>query len=154
MSGATHLISGLSIAIYLGYTKPAELVVVAIASLLPDIDRQNSLLGRWIPFLPSLIEGTLGKRTLTHCFAFLALLSAVLASCGLHFYIVPLLIGFLSHLVLDIVTGQIALLYPIPKKFTLNFGIPPVFVESLYLIGVGVYYAFHWRDMLTHFSFV
>ncbi|ALP37958.1 hypothetical protein ASL14_18980 [Paenibacillus sp. IHB B 3084] len=136
MNGASHLIGGITAAVVLGIHSPAQLAVVAAASLLPDIDRSNSLLGRWIPFVPSMLERTLGKRTLTHSLLFgfgIWLLLGVHSSWQW-----PFLIGYISHLLLDVVTGRIALLWPIPFKFGVPlFGIPPVFVESLTLAAWG-----------------
>lgn len=130
MNGATHLIGGLTAAVIMGMTKPAELAVVAVASLLPDVDRQNSLLGRFIPVLPSLIERVLGKRTLTHSFLFGGMVAWGIRWLAA-FAFIPFLIGYLSHLVLDLFTGLIALLWPLPFKFGIPlFGIPPVFVET------------------------
>lgn len=154
MTGATHVITSVSIAVYMGYTKPMELAVIAISSLLPDIDRKNSLLGRFIPVLPTIIELSIGKRTLTHSLAMLIVISTLMISFGMKdTYLIPFLIGFVSHLLLDLPTGSIALLFPIPKKFTINFGIPPVFIESAFLIAVGVYYAFYWREMIQQLKF-
>ena len=73
MTGATHLIVGLTTAGYLGFTEPKQLIVAGIASLLPDIDKQNSLLGRFIPILPTVIEKTFGHRTITHTVFFMGL---------------------------------------------------------------------------------
>lgn len=130
LNGATHLIGGLTTAVIMGMTKPSELVVAAVASLLPDVDRQNSLLGRFIPVLPSLIERVLGKRTLTHSFLFGGILAWVIWLQGWGLFM-AFAIGFASHLVLDVVTGKVALLWPLPATFGLPlFGIPPVFVET------------------------
>lgn len=150
MNGATHVITGLTLAVSLGYTKPSELAVVAVASLIADIDRQNSLLGRLIPVVPSLIEKIFGKRTITHNLIILGLGYFLLLGFG-HAYANVFALGYASHLLLDLPTGSVALLFPIPKKFTLNFGIPPVFIESAYLMGMGVYYLFHWKALLAPF---
>ncbi|MDY7989810.1 metal-dependent hydrolase [Paenibacillus polymyxa] len=138
MNGASHLIGGITAAVVLGIHSPAQLAVVAVSSLLPDIDRSNSLLGRWIPVLPSVLERTLGKRTLTHSLLFgfgIWLLLGAYPALQWAF-----VIGYLSHLLLDVVTGRIALLWPLPLKFGVPlFGIPPVFVETLSLAGWGAW---------------
>lgn len=130
MNGATHVVGGVTTAVLLGYTRPIELAVVVIASLLPDVDRQNSLLGRLIPVFPSLIERVLGKRTLTHSFLFggiLALLLWFQASSML----IPFCMGYGSHLLLDLFTGKVALIWPLPIRFGVPlFGIPPIFMET------------------------
>ncbi|MNW47269.1 Inner membrane protein YdjM [compost metagenome] len=138
MNGVSHLVGGVTAAVVVGIHSPAQLAVVVVSSLLSDIDRQNSLLGRWIPVLPSVLEHTLGKRTLTHSIFFgycLWLLLSVHSSWQW-----PFLIGYVSHLSLDVVTGRIALLWPIPWKFGVPlFGIPPVFVEAAAMAAWGAW---------------
>lgn len=138
MNGASHLVGGVTAAVVLGIHSPAQLVVVAISSILPDIDRQKSLLGRFIPVLPSAIEKVLGKRTLTHSILFgfsLWLLLSIHSSWQW-----PFLIGYVSHLLLDVITGRIALLWPIPLKFGIPlFGIPPVFIETAAMAAWGAW---------------
>lgn len=138
MNGATHLIAGLAISVYSGYTSPANLVVVGISSLLPDIDVKSSLLGRFIPFLPSVLERTVGHRTITHSLITTIGLSGVLYMFSPNL-LIPFLIGFLSHLILDIFTGGVPLLYPFNKRFAISFGLPSAFTESITLIGFGIY---------------
>lgn len=149
MNGASHLIGGVTAAMLLGIHSPAQLAVVAVASLLPDIDRSNSLLGRWIPVLPAALEQGVGKRTITHSLLFgvgIWLLLGLLHTSWQWSF----LIGYGSHLVLDVFTGRIALLWPLPYRFGVPlFGIPPVFIESLSLAGwgawmvLGGYHHFH-----------
>ncbi|GIO38070.1 metal-dependent hydrolase [Paenibacillus barengoltzii] len=138
MNGASHLVGGVTAAMVLGIHSPAQLAVVAVSSLLPDIDRQNSLLGRCIPVLPSVLEATFGKRTLTHSIIFglcVWLLLSIHSSWQW-----PFLIGYVSHLLLDVITGRVALLWPIPWKFGIPlFGIPPVFVETAAMAAWGAW---------------
>lgn len=138
MNGASHLVGGVTAAMVLGIHSPAQLAVVAVSSLLADIDRQNSLLGRFIPVLPSMLEATLGKRTLTHSITFgfsIWLLLSVHSSWQW-----PFLIGYISHLILDVITGRVALLWPLPWKFGIPlFGIPPVFVETTAMAAWGAW---------------
>ncbi|MDP5276140.1 metal-dependent hydrolase [Chengkuizengella axinellae] len=148
MTGPTHLLVSTTSAIYLGYSSVTELLVVGIASLICDIDRKNSLLGRLIPVLPSFIEGLLGKRTLTHSIPFLLLLAMVVQTINSN-WIPLLLIGFISHVILDLFTGSVALLYPYSKKFSIRLLVPPVFIETAVLIGLGVFYAFNWLDLYS-----
>lgn len=130
MNGAAHLIGGVTTGVVLGYTHPAQLAVIAAASLLPDIDRKNSLLGRCIPVLPHALEEVIGKRTITHSILFGSALAGLLHLIAPSL-VLPLLIGYGSHLILDMFTGKISLLWPIPWKFGMPlFGIPPVFVET------------------------
>lgn len=139
MNGASHLVGGITAAMLLGIHSPVQLIVVAVASLLPDIDRSNSLLGRWIPVVPTLLEQGIGKRTITHSLIFglgiWLLLGLLPASWQWSF-----LIGYVSHLLLDVFTGRIAFFWPIPFKFGVPlFGIPPIVIESLSLAGWGAW---------------
>lgn len=139
MNGASHLIGGVTAGLVLGIANPAELAVVAVASLLPDIDRKNSLLGRFIPILPNVLEKGVGKRTITHSIAFGVMIASLLhmAAPGMA---LPFLIGYGSHLLLDVVTGRIALFWPFPLKLGVPlFGISPVFVETAATVLYGVW---------------
>lgn len=139
MNGASHLVGGLTAGVLLGYTEPAELAAIAVAALLPDIDRKNSLMGRFIPVLPHVLEKVIGKRTVTHSLLFGAVIAGLL-NMGLPSLILPFLIGFVSHLALDVFTGRIALLWPLPWKMGVPlFGIPPVFIETATAVIYGVW---------------
>ncbi|WP_051318264.1 metal-dependent hydrolase [Cohnella thermotolerans] len=141
MNGASHLIGGVTAGVLLGHHHPAELAIIAVASLLPDIDRPNSLLGRFIPVLPALLERSPGKRTLTHSLCLGGLLGwAVYASAGPP-YAATFAVGFLSHIVLDLFTGRVALFWPLPARFGLSLGVPPVFIEAGALAAWGVWLA-------------
>ncbi|NDI36656.1 metal-dependent hydrolase [Chengkuizengella sediminis] len=148
MTGPTHLVVATTTAVYVGYSSATELLVVGIASLICDIDRKNSLLGRLIPILPSFIEGLLGKRTLTHSIPFLLLLMVIIQSINSN-WLPLLLIGFITHVILDLFTGSVALLYPYPKMFSIRLLVPPVFIETAVLIGLGVFYAFNWFEIYS-----
>lgn len=149
MNGASHVIGGVTAAMLLGIHKPLPLAVVVISALLPDIDRSNSLLGRFIPVLPGMLEQTPGKRTLTHSLLFglsLYLLLGILHPAWQW----PFIVGYVSHLVLDVFVGRITLLWPLPFKIGVPLlGIPPIVVESASLaawgawIVLGGYHHFH-----------
>lgn len=66
MKGSTHLAAGLVAAVVL-QTEPTLVVTtgVAIGALLPDIDSSTSLVGRYIPVIPSVLK----HRTITHILA-------------------------------------------------------------------------------------
>ncbi|MCP1133313.1 metal-dependent hydrolase [Paenibacillus polysaccharolyticus] len=139
MNGVSHLIGGLSAAVIFGVHSPSQLAMVAFSALLPDIDRPNSLLGRFVPVLPSILEKIPGKRTVTHSlimgFGLWLLLEGTFPELAIAF-----LIGYVSHLILDLFTGYIAFLWPIPWKVGVPlFGIPPVFVETAAIALWGVW---------------
>lgn len=146
MNGVTHMIGGVTTAVLLGHTTYTELAVVLVSSLLPDIDRPNSLLGRFIPVLSHVLE-KMGKRTLTHSLLFGAVI-------GISLYLIfpsvltAFIIGFLSHIILDLFTGRVALFWPLLMKFGIPlFGIPPIVVETFAIAGWGVWMAFQGFDI-------
>lgn len=140
MNGASHLIGGMTAAALTGFHRPSELAVVAAASLLPDMDRHNSLLGRFIPFLPKLLETTVGKRTITHSAVFGSVI-ALLFWIWWPQFLLPFVIGFGSHILLDIPTGRVFFLWPFSVNVGISFGIPPVFIETAAMILWGVWMA-------------
>jgi membrane-bound metal-dependent hydrolase YbcI (DUF457 family) len=89
--------------------------VIAIASVLPDVDTGASFVGRTFPFLSKRIERKFGHRTLTHSAAFVATLAVVFSP--LYLFVpdvyVCLLIGYASHPFLDTMTVHgVKLFYP------------------------------------------
>jgi len=90
-------------------------LVIAIASVLPDVDTAASFVGRAFPFVSKRIERKFGHRTLTHSAAFVAGLGIVLSP--LYLFVpdayVCLLIGYASHPFLDTMTVHgVKLFYP------------------------------------------
>lgn len=141
MNGASHVIGGLTAAAVIGIDSPVSLAVVIAASLLPDIDRPNSLIGRCIPVLPGVLEKVPGKRTMTHSILLGAgiwlFLQGILPSLSIAFAI-----GYASHILLDLFTGYVALLWPLPYRFGIPlFGIPPIAIEFAAIAGWGIWMA-------------
>ncbi|GIP08247.1 hypothetical protein J1TS5_04170 [Paenibacillus macerans] len=150
MNGASHLVGGVTAAVILGIQSPAQLAVVAVSALLPDIDRSNSLLGRFIPILPSILEKVPGKRTVTHSLLFGVGIWLLFQLIGPN-WAMDFAIGYTSHLLLDLFTGLVALLWPLPWKFGVPLlGIPPVFVET---IAVAVWGAWMVLGGYRYFDF-
>jgi inner membrane protein len=148
MKGVTHFVSGVVLGVSLGYTKPVELGVLCIATLIPDIDRAQSLLGRYLPIAPTIIKWVFGKRTLTHSLL-LGGIAAWFLFVGHRTWFSPFLIGFSLHVFLDLLTGYVGLLFPLPKKFTLTFGVSPVIIEGVYIIGLVLMVASQYRYFLA-----
>ena len=151
INGVTHLVTGLTIGVSLGYTKPLELAIIGVASLLPDIDRSQSLLGRYIPFAPTLIKWLLGKRTFTHSFIFCGLILGFLWNSG-QTNIYLFMLGFGSHVVLDLLTGYVGVFFPFGKKVTLTVGVSPMVVETIYVLGLGAVFATNHSFFLKQLS--
>jgi inner membrane protein len=91
-------------------------MIIAIASILPDIDTAASLVGRSFPFLSERIERKFGHRTLTHSVAFIAGLALVLSPL---YFLSPdeyvcFLVGYSTHPFLDTMTVHgVKLFYPL-----------------------------------------
>lgn len=130
MTGKTHLAAGLVIGLLsCQHTNlsPENAVALcasaAIASLVPDIDRCTSKLGRVVAPASFLIQLVFGHRTLFHS----PLLYLVAA--GVAYWLRPewillisgSLLGVSSHLLLDMLNpAGIPLLYPAKRRFGLG----------------------------------
>ncbi len=88
---------------------------VVIGSLLPDIDSPKSTLGRMLPFASTAIERQWGHRTITHGLLMWMVLAVLLLPLCVWRKAVygALLIGYLSHLLIDCATKSgVPLFYP------------------------------------------
>jgi membrane-bound metal-dependent hydrolase YbcI (DUF457 family) len=107
VKAATHLafagVCGV-IAQGLGYSlEPASLVTLGLGAILPDIDTSTSSIGQLVPEFSSRIERKFGHRTITHSLIgvlILALISSPLLVWNPNVFAF-LLLGFVSHLILD-----------------------------------------------------
>lgn len=89
--------------------------IIAVASVLPDVDTAASFIGRAFPFLSKRIERKFGHRTLTHSAMFVAGLAILLFPLSVFVpdVYVCLLIGYASHPFLDTMTVHgVKLFYP------------------------------------------
>lgn len=91
-------------------------LVIAVASILPDIDTAASFPGRAIPFISKTLERRFGHRTLTHSVIFIVALATILLPARLlsaDLYIC-ILAGYASHPFLDTMTVHgVKLFYPL-----------------------------------------
>ena len=116
MTKTTHLAAGLTFAALCSCNAPAT-ILVCVGSLLPDIDKANSTLGRKFKFVSLLFK----HRTFTHSLLF-ALITALINPY--------LCIGVLSHIFMDMFNPMgVQLLFPFGRnlKFPL---INKIFVTS------------------------
>ncbi|HTY58755.1 MAG TPA: metal-dependent hydrolase [Bacteroidota bacterium] len=90
-------------------------LVVAVASILPDIDSGATTIGRLVPPVTRFLERRFGHRTLTHsilCIAVLVLLFLVPLLAGIDLF-ACIILGYASHPVLDTCTRNgVRLFYP------------------------------------------
>lgn len=103
MTGKTHLGSGILASLFL-CNDIASGIVLCVGSLLPDIDHQNSLFGKYIPLINRLFK----HRGFTHSLIFVIL-------CGL--LNIWLCIGVIVHILFDMLTRNgVEFFYPYRMK--------------------------------------
>lgn len=106
-----------------------NLILTLFGSLLPDIDHPTSTFGRRVRFISYPLSLIFGHRGITHSFIaifILAYLIVRVANGGFGFagtylyYLVPIIVGYLSHLASDFLTPSgVPLLYPHRRRFSL-----------------------------------
>jgi len=93
----------------------ANALIIATASLLPDIDTGASAIGKTLYFISRPLERRFGHRTLTHSIPFIALLAIVCLPLYLldrDIYVCAI-VGYISHPLLDTATvNGVKLFYP------------------------------------------
>lgn len=126
MTSPNHIVGGIAITgVSLSFWdinifgQSSYLGVVIFASLLPDIDHTKSIIGKLFFPIAKYLDKNFGHRTITHSLTFFVPLTLVVAFVERSFissnlvYTYIFLFGFLSHLILDMLTVQgIPLFYP------------------------------------------
>lgn len=103
MTGKTHLAAGIVTSLLIGANAP-QIALIAIGSMLPDIDHSGSTFGRKIKPISRRIE----HRGVTHSLLFLLAMTVISPYIG---------IGILTHIVLDLFNPNgVKLLYPLKIK--------------------------------------
>lgn len=107
--GAFERVHGVSI-----LSAPEGMLIAGAASLLPDIDHPSSRFGRMVPFISYPISAIFGHRGITHSLLMVVVLLAALVIAGhAGWFVAPLVIGYLSHLIGDMLTNSgVPLLWP------------------------------------------
>lgn len=111
MKGSTHLAGGLLAGALLAQSAsfPIGLVVAGVSALAPDWFQINA------PGANQVVKGVMGHRGLSHW-----LLAAMLVGLGAGRAITPeltlfVLAGWSSHIVLDLFSGGVPALFPLPR---------------------------------------
>ncbi|MEG0385999.1 MAG: metal-dependent hydrolase [Solibacillus sp.] len=122
MLGNTHIVGGITASLaFAQFSNDNPLVLVGagvIGALLPDICHGGSKIGRTFPISSKIVNKLFGHRSFTHSFLFL-LCVAVLMNAFVPYktFTTGLLLGMVSHMVLDMGTRQgIKLFFPIKIK--------------------------------------
>lgn len=100
---------------------PEALMLAGASSLLPDIDHPKSTFGRLVPFLSRPISAVFGHRGITH--SFFAILAGIMLLSKYGYqavYVAPIVIGYLSHLVGDMLNKSgVPLFWPAKNRFAI-----------------------------------
>ncbi|MGV8149589.1 MAG: metal-dependent hydrolase [Alkaliphilus sp.] len=121
MRAKTHVVFAIfavtGLGVHVGELSAIEQIVLASAgSILPDIDHANSYVTNRTGLLGKLISRCIKHRGLTHSLLFSFLLFSFFYGTGSYVY--PFMVGYLSHILLDMCTAKgVSLLYPWKKKF-------------------------------------
>jgi inner membrane protein len=120
-----------------------DLGLVALGSLLPDIDHPSSWFGRRVPFISWPLAAIVGHRGVTHSAVALAVWAAALLLAGSTLWLGPLATGYLSHLAGDCLTPSgIPVLWPSRRRFRIPLFRTNSLAEHLCmgLIALGLVY--------------
>ena len=145
----THVVGGLSVGMLLTqyYVRPEErvaaLLIIGVASLLPDLDSQQSFVGSRMPFFSWLMSSVFGHRGFIHsllgCAMWLVVIFLVLKMVGLDVYqgivLSAFAIGYITHLIMDILTlSGIPLLWPWKAKIRIPIARTGGLLEKLVIL--------------------
>lgn len=106
MTGKTHIATGFLVA-SITPTDNIGAILICAGSLLPDIDHENTMLGRKFKFIAKMLK----HRHFTHSILFVLL-------CGV--FSPYLALGVITHIFTDMMTKQgVKLFYPVKKSIRL-----------------------------------
>ena len=154
MMAPTHTMLGVAALFGAATLQPKALPITAVTvaaaslgSLAPDLDHPSSWLGKRLFFISIPLFGALGHRGLTH-----SLLAGIGVTIGLGWYmqtehlvpwILAFLLGYISHLVGDWMTGGVPLFWPSKRRFRAPFAIQTGGIfERIFAAGFGIALAY------------
>lgn len=144
----THFISG-AVA---GYAMTGEwkgVVIGGIAGIVPDIDDPRSKIGRPLFFVSIPLNQVFGHRTLTHSLLLVGALWLLLQFFTDWANVIA--IGLLVHILGDMLTGKVNVLYPIPLGIGLPVGhVGYVIIDRMARIGLVLLAGFVWWKDIYH----
>ncbi len=119
MEWTTHALSGVATG-YLITNDWKGAVAGGVASVIPDLDEPRSKFGKPFFFISIPLNKLVGHRTLTHSMLF-ALSIGLIGLIVFDFQIATaLFVGLLAHIVGDMITGKVQLLFPLQTKVGLK----------------------------------
>ena len=125
MKGRTHLAFAACIAsvsvFFLESSSEGKAVfalLIILASFLPDIDHPDSMLGKSIRPISSILGAVAGHRGIFHSIVVPLILFLLLYLAGYLAFGIAVMIGYFSHLILDSLNHSgVRWLYPLPFRF-------------------------------------
>ncbi len=100
---------------------PISLALAVGGALLPDIDHPQSWAGRRLRVISRPLAATIGHRGVTH-----SLLAVAVGILALRWHgvsraaVLPLVVGYLSHLIADLLTpAGLRLAWPLPRRYAI-----------------------------------
>jgi len=116
----------------------AEALIAVAAALLPDFDKRDGMVGRWLPWLSGPIEYWVGHRTATHSLLTTVLLALVAWPLPEGFRI-AIVAGFASHPIADMMTpAGVAWFWPSRVRCVLpgneKYRMPPMSLGELWFV--------------------
>lgn len=111
--------------------------LVALGALLPDIDHPGSAVGRRVRVISVPLSAIFGHRGFTHSLLALGgcLAALVMGGWG-QMWVQPLVIGYLSHLLADMLTPSgVPLLWPYRRNFSFPLTVKTGSVGEYLIVG-------------------
>ncbi|WP_332693001.1 metal-dependent hydrolase [Halalkalibacter lacteus] len=132
MKGPTHIVGGLAAATFtmnvlsVHIQEPIIFYGAALfGAIIPDICHPRSMIGRTVPLLSNMLSKMFGHRSITHSLFFIFLIYWGLQQLefrGSNDLQLGIIVGVISHIILDLLTPQgTKLFYPIKSNIRIPF---------------------------------
>lgn len=112
----THALSG----VVAGYFATGGMwqgaVVGGLAGIVSDLDEPESKFGKYLPFISYPLNSVFGHRTFTHSLLFVAITGSVFYMFFELWVALAVMSGILAHIIGDMLTGTVQLLFPLKVK--------------------------------------
>ncbi len=119
--------------------------IAGVAGLLPDIDHPNSVLGKRVPMISYPIAKVFGHRGITHSLFATCLIAYAIYALSVSqnipllkdIILLPLMIGYLSHLLGDLLTpAGVPLFWPYRKNFSIGLFKTDSWLETAFVYSL------------------
>jgi inner membrane protein len=116
----------------------AAIAMVALGSILPGIDNPLSRFGWQVPLISLPLSWMFGTRGFSHSLLIAALLIVVLLFCPVGYWLLPLVLGYLVHLVADFFTrAGLPVFWPNHRHFGIGI-FPTATLSDFLLLGAAL----------------